>query len=288
VRALVIVLMLTTSVRADAPGDAAIQAGTELAAKGQFKEAVAQFKAARAAAPDRPEPDCMIALAYRRLERWGEAHLFLGRCAQSRLHAPWIDRLVAAIDDVIAHGGLTQVTFAVTPASAKIELASFAPDETFAPQPIFLEPGKQLVTITAPGFASQKLAIEVPAVGPYEVKAELRPVAEPPPPGAAPLPPQVERSHPAKIGKYVVLTSAGIVAVGVAADIAAALKRSGLTTSPTAWVGGIGTFHAEEGVAIGGYALGAIGLAVGAWLWRREVAPVVGPHVAGVAWSGRW
>jgi Flp pilus assembly protein TadD len=79
-RALVIVLMLTATVRADAPGDAAILDGTKLAEQGHYEEAIVRFKAARTAAPGRPDPDCLIALAYRRLERWSQARLFLGRC----------------------------------------------------------------------------------------------------------------------------------------------------------------------------------------------------------------
>jgi hypothetical protein len=287
------VLLLTTRVRADAPGDAAIQAGTDLAEQGQFQEAIVRFKAARTAAPGRPEPDCLIALAYRRLERWGQARLFLGRCTQFASHPAWFEQLVADIDNGIAHGGLTEVTFAVTPANALIQLAGFQPDETFAPQPIFLAPGEQLVTVSAPGFAPQKLAIDVPATGPYEVKAELRPVADPaPPPRAAqsssPPSPQVEPSQTRKTGKYVVIASAGVVAVGVAAHVAMALKRSDLTTSQPAYYNGIDTFHTERDVAIGAYALGAIGLAVGAWLWHREAAPVVEPHAVGVAWSASW
>jgi hypothetical protein len=199
-RTLAIVLLLTTTtVYADAPGDAAIQAGTELAGQGRFKEAVVQFKAARAAAPDRAEPDCLIALAYRRLERWGQARLFLGRCMDfaSRPGWPaWVEQLTTDINNGIAHGGLTQVTFAVTLATAQIELASFASDERFPLQPIFLEPGKQLVTVTAPGFTPEKLTIDVPAAGPYEVKAQLRPDTEQQPRQPSPaLPPHVEASY---------------------------------------------------------------------------------------------
>jgi hypothetical protein len=302
VRALPIVLMLTATVSADAPSDAGIHAGTELAGQGRFKEAIVQFKAARTAAPDRPEPNCMIALAYSRLERWGQARLFLGRCMQFAWRPGWLKRLVAAVDDAIAQGGLTEVTFVLTPANAQIALASFEPDETFTPQPIFVEPGKQLVTISAPGFTPQKLAIDVPAAGPYEVRAELLPDAEqlPPPPGAVQSPsrpsPQVEPSVSGKTGKtgtYVVVASAGIVAVGVAAHVAMALTRSNLTSDGTrssakAYNDGIGTFDRERDVAIGAYALGAIGLAVGAWLWHGEVAPIVAPHAAGVAWSASW
>jgi hypothetical protein len=290
VRALVIVLLLTTTVRADAPGEAAIQAGTELAKQSRFNEAIAQFKAAHIAAPGRPEPDCLIALAYRYLERWGQARLFLGRCTLLASHTAWIEQLVADVDSGIAHGGLTQVTFGVTPAAAQIELASFPHDETFAPQPIFLEPGKQLATVSAPGFATQQLAIDVPATGPYEVKVDLRPITGPSQPQAAPSsPPQPGEPRPArKTGKYVVVASAGIVAVGVAVHIVAAVQRSDLTANAMAYYNGIDTFHTERDVAIGAYALGAIGLAVGAWLWHREVAPVVESHAVGVAWSGSW
>jgi len=61
-----------------------------------------------------------------------------------------------------------------------------------------------------------------------------------------------------------------------------------LTTSATAYDAGIGTFHTERDIAIGAYAFGAIGLAVGAWLWHGEVTPIVEQHATGVAWSASW
>jgi hypothetical protein len=289
-RLFAIVVALTSIVHADAPGDAAIQAGTDLAGQGRFKDAIVQFKAAHTAAPDRPEPDCLIALAYRRLERWGQARLFLMRCTQFATHPSWFDQLVTDIDQGLQHGGLTQVTFAVTPAAAQIAVSSFAPDETFAPQPIFLEPGKQLVTITAAGFKQQQLAIDIPATGAYEVKAELEPPHEalPPPPPPKPQPQPEPPPPPSQTGKYLVYASAGVVAIGVAAHIAAAIQRSNLTTSAHAFDDGIGTFHTERDVAIGAYAVGAVGLAVGAWLWHGAVTPVVEPHATGVAWGMSW
>jgi hypothetical protein len=285
VRALAIVLMWTATVRADPSADAEIQLGTELAGKGQFKEAIERFKEARKVAPDHAEPDCLIALAYRRLEHRAQARLFLGRCMKSAWRPAWLDQLVADLDNATTH--LTEVTFAVTPPTARIELASFAPDETFAPQPTFLEYGQQLVTVSAPGFASERRAIDVPSGGPYEVRIELHPVTEPSPPtGSTSSPsPSAKRSH---TGKYLVIASAGVVAVGVATHIIAYVQRSDLTTGVTAYKDGLGTFHAERDVAIGAYALGAIGLAVGGWLWHREVGPVVEPHAVGVAWRASW
>src|SRR4051812_33241644 len=123
------VLLLVSGVAyADEPGDVDLAAGQQLATQGRFKEAIVQFKAAHAAAPMRSEPECLIALAYRRLERWGQARLFLTRCTAFPTHPPWFAQLVTDIDDGLAHAGFTQVNFAVHPddAPATLSISSFA------------------------------------------------------------------------------------------------------------------------------------------------------------------
>jgi hypothetical protein len=169
-------------------------------------------------------------------------------------------------------------------------------DKLPSPTHVHLQPGTYDVRASWPDGVTTKQQITV-ASGSEQTVTLAKPTAAPAPP-VAPLglsttesstPPGILSPRPnGRTGKYVVIASAGIVAVGVAAHVAMAVKRSELTTSAKAYDQGIGTFDAERGVAIGAYALGAIGLAVGAWLWHREVAPVIAPHVTGVAWTASW
>ena len=271
-RAFAVLLLLATTAHAD-PGDAELEEGKLLATQRRYKEAIVQFKAARVAAPARPEPDCLVALAYRRLERWAQARLFLERCTQASTHPDYYAQLVREISAGLQHAGLTEVRFTVKPADAQVSLASFADDETVGAHAVYLEPGRELVTVQAPGFPSQQRAIDVPANGPYDVTIDL---TAPPP-------------TPSRASTYVLVASGGVVAIGVVAHVLAASTRSDLTTSAKTYDAEAGTFKTERGIAIGAYAVGAVGLAVGAWLWHRErIVPMVDAHSAGVAWSTTW
>jgi hypothetical protein len=276
-RVTIVVLALATIARAD-PGDAELEAGKRLATERRYKEAIVQFKAARGAAPTRPEPDCLIALAYRRLERWAQARLFLDRCMAAPQHPDYYPRLVTDISAGLAKAGLTEVRFAVNPAGARVSIASFAPDETVGGHAIYLEPGRELVRVEAAGFAPQQRAIVVPGAGPYDVMIDL----------TAPS----ERPVQPRPGRYLVLVSGGVIAIGIVAHALAASTRSDLTASAKTYDSEVGTFKTERGIAIGAYALGGIGLVAGAWLWRREgrpsLAPIVDAHGAGLAWSRTW
>jgi len=273
-RAFAVLVLLATTAHAD-PGDAELEEGKLLATQRRYKEAIVQFKAARVAAPARPEPDCLVALAYRRLERWAQARLFLDRCTAEAQHPDYYSQLVTDISAGLAHAGLTEVRFVLKPTGARVSIASFAAGETTGVRAIYLEPGRELVDVEAPGFPGQQRAIEVPVAGPYEVTIDLT------------APP--ERPAQARPGRYVVVASGGVIAIGIVAHVLAASTRSDLTASAQSYDREVGTFKTERGIAIGAYALGAVGLAVGAWLWHREgVAPVIEAHTAGVAWSATW
>jgi hypothetical protein len=278
-RVAIAVLTVAGIAHAD-PGDAELEAGKRLATERRFTEAIVQFKAARRAAPTRPEPDCLIALAYRRLERWAQARLFLERCTAEPQHPDYYPQLVTDISDGLAHAGLTEVRFALKPADARISIASFAPGETTGVHTIYLEPGRELVEVEAPGFPAQRRAIDVPATGPYGVTIDLTLTA---PAMLAP---------PPRTGRYVVMASGGVIAVGIVAHVLAVSTRGDLTSDGQTYDREVGAFKTERGIAIGAYAVGAVGLAAGAWLWRRErapsIAPVLDAHGGGMAWCTSW
>jgi len=271
-RVVAVLVLLAATAYAD-PGDAELAEGKLLATQRRYKEAIVQFKAARVAAPARPEPDCLVALAYRRLERWAQARLFLERCTQASTHPDYYAQLVREISAGLQHAGLTEVRFTVNPSDARVSLASFADDEIVGAREIYLEPGRELVTVQAPGFPPQQRAIDVPASGPYDVLIDL---TKPPP-------------TPSRASTYVFVASGGAIAIGIVAHVLAASTRTDLTTSAKTYDAEAGTFKTERGIAIGAYAVGAVGVAVGAWLWHRErIVPIVEARAVGVAWSVTW
>src|SRR5690349_7696048 len=128
--------------------------GDALARARRFEEAIAAFKQAEKEEP-RADHDCFIALAYRRLERWGQAEMFHARCrervaAAGGAEPVWSAQVASEIRDGLAKSGYARVSIAVEPASAApgalVTVSSFAPDESFAPpRTIWLPAGKHLV-----------------------------------------------------------------------------------------------------------------------------------------------
>ncbi len=264
--------------------------GQELARTGQFSAAIAKFKAAHAAAPELAEPECLTALGYRRLERWGQANLFLARCRALANAPDYVDKLGAEIDAGTAKAGLVPVSFAL-PRDARISVASWAADEAFGPQTIFLEPGTQHVTITSPGLPARELALSLVTGTPQTVGEERTPKPE-----EAPLPhPVLVRAAPDRhLAKVMAGVAGGLLAVSVVVHVLAAKTRSDTQASPTAFDDNIDTFKTERAVALAGYGLTAIAAGIDAWLWARGDGEVAGGRVglantgAGLAWSRAW
>ncbi len=167
--------------------------GEAFAKQRRYQDAIRSFKQADAAEP-RGEHDCFIALAYRRLERWAQAEMFLARC-RSRLApgetAPtWTASLTTEIADGLSRTGHARVVIGIEPAeaaaAAQIAVSAFAPDERVAPGAIYLPAGKHLLEVKAQGYqdASQTVVVESGRETAVVVKlSPPEPVVAPPPPG---------------------------------------------------------------------------------------------------------
>lgn len=169
--------------------------GEAFARQRRYEDAIRSFKQADAEEP-RGEHDCFIALAYRRLERWAQAEMFLGRC-RSRLQpgeaAPaWTGSLAGEIADGLTRTGHARVVIGVEPAEAaagaQIAVSAFAADERFAPGAIFLPAGKHLLEVKATGYQDATQTVVVESGRETAVVVTLsppEPAATPPPPPEA-------------------------------------------------------------------------------------------------------
>jgi len=280
-----IILAVTRVAAADA-----VDEGMAFASQHRFTEAIAKFKQARTEAPSRGETDCLIALAYRRLERWGQAKLFLSRCQTVAREIDWLPQLVADIDAGIAHAQLVAVSLSTEPRDVTIGVGSFAPDETFAPQTIYLAPGTDVVTIAAAGYKTERIPIElVPPSQHVDVKLSR---LEPPTPTArsvplsiAVAPEQAPRRHPEI---YFFSGAAAAVAVGVTAHILAAGTANDASRSVTTWQNDRGRFDVERDIAYASYGVAAVSAAVAVWLSARGRDQWIAPTGTSVAWGMTW
>lgn len=175
------------------PDDAARlrREGEAFARQRRYEDAIGAFKKADAEEP-RGEHDCFIALAYRRLERWAQAEMFLTRC-RSRLRPGesepvWSAALAAEIADGLKRSGHARVVIAIEPAeaaaAAQIAVSAFAPDERFPPGAIYLPAGKHLLEVVATGYAPASQTVVVEGGRETAVVVKLAP----PEPAAAPPP----------------------------------------------------------------------------------------------------
>ena len=167
--------------------------GEAFAKQRRYEDAIAAFKKADGEEP-RGDHDCFIALAYRRLERWAQAEMFLTRC-RSRLgpgqsEPSWTGSLASEIADGLKRTGHARVVIGIEPveaaAIAQIAVSAFAPDERFPPGAIYLPAGKHLVEVSASGFTAASQTVVVEGGKETAVVVKLAPPAEPPPPPAPP------------------------------------------------------------------------------------------------------
>jgi len=142
--------------------------GEAFARQHRYQDAIRAFKQASGEEP-RATDDCFVALAYRRLERWAQAEMFLSRC-RARLQPgeaepTWTTTLATEIADGLTRTGHSRVVIGVEPAeaatAARITVSAFAPDEQVAPGAIFLPPGKHLLEVSAAGFTTASQTVEV-------------------------------------------------------------------------------------------------------------------------------
>ena len=291
--AVVAVWLASATARADEPA-ALVTEGRALAKSGQFKAAIAKFKAAHAAAPTQAEPECLTALGYRRIERWGQAQLFLARCRALADTPEWVAQLATEIEDGTARGGLVPVTFAVVaPGAVTVSVASFAPDEAFPPQLVYLEPGPQHLTLATAGQPPREVALQLVAGTPFTVRAEL--AARSTPVGPVAAAPAVPAAPDRRLAKVVAGVGGGLLVASVVAHAIAASTRSDTQQSLQAFTAHIDAFKTQRTIALTGYALTALVAGVDAWLWTRtpevaggHVGPTVTRGGAGLDWTHAW
>jgi hypothetical protein len=277
--------------------------GDAFARARRYEEAVAAFKKAEREEP-RADHDCFIALAYRRLERWGQAEMFHARCrervaAAGGAEPPWSAQVAEEIRAGLAKSGYARVSIAVEPAGATgalVTVSSFAPDESFAPpRTIWLPPGKHLVEATAPDRPGGQLTVAVEVGSEQSVVVPLEPGAAPattgdttPPPAPAtgevdvttPAPPAPAQQRSALTWISLGAGAAAIV-VGVTFHVLALRNQDRLRDAVTdaEYRDHETAFDVERAGTYIAYGVGATALAFGAYLYftgasREEPPPV--------------
>jgi len=259
---------------------------------GEYAASIAGFKDAHAAHPDAAEPVCELARAYRQLERWALAEVYIDRCQRYDVQPDWVAQLASEIEDAIAHAQLAPVTFDIAPQvkGTRIAVGGFPADEKFAPLAIHLPPGEATFTISAPGYATQQVNAKLAAGEPFTVRATLI------------LSTDAKAQRSRRIAKWTVAGGGVVFAAGVGAWIWAKHTSSDLAAHDAAnWDANIGAFRDERRYAYAGLSLGAAALAIGGalWLLRGDERPPTAQPTAvlvpitigrdvGLAWSGAW
>jgi hypothetical protein len=271
----------------------------------RYEDAIRAFKSAEREEP-RAEHDCFVALAYRRLERWGQAELFLSRC---RLRAgvggvlpTWTVDLDKEIAEGLTRTGHARVTITVEPAEAEaaalLTASSFAPDERFAPGVIHLAPGKHIIEGTSPGHPTASQTVSVEGAGELAVVVRL---VEPAPVTApvateelaAPVPTVTATpAEPRRRQRTLTWIALGVggasLAVGGAFHYFAVQTQTLLQDAtddndPSRWDAHENRFDAQRASAYVCYGIGAASLAFGAYFYffdREAEQPI---RVSGAA-----
>jgi hypothetical protein len=290
---------VATPARADELAD-----GEALAKAGRFEEAIAHFKALDARGA-RAIHACYVALAYRRLERWGQAELWADRCRERArpgdAEPSWAGRMRADIDAGMARRRGARVSFTTEPAAATLAVSAFAPDERFAPRAVFLPFGEHRVIAEAEGRQRRVEVVTVASAEPMAVHIVLPEPAPPEepkpapatvaPPPVAPVPAPDPVPAPARSRSpwpLVVLGAGGAsLATGVVFHALAAGKRADAGESAAAYDASIDAFERNRAVAIGAYVVAAAAIGVGVVLLvndrDRDAEPraLVAPFGAG-------
>ena len=262
-------------------------AGEQLAKQGDFAGAIAKFKAADAVYETAAHA-CLIGLAYARLQRWGEADVWVSLCEERASSTEPPPTWLPAVRRDIAHGlasvGVADVDIRLSPpvAGARVGVSIFAADERFAPRTLHLPPGQHEIVVDAPGYREARRTVEITDTTPRHLTIQLEP---PPPPGTRPDP----LPHRLVLAGAIV-AGAGLASYGVMSY--AWLQLHDRHESR----GTYDTYHpvytASRVATIGLCAAGA-GLAVAGYLLHRRhpeapvpaIAPTAGGAVLGLAWQ---
>jgi hypothetical protein len=135
--------------------------GEKAAKEGRYADAIESFK--QADEEDRRAAHaCLISLAYTRRELWSQAQLWMGQChARATTSDPmpdWVPQAEQLIASRLKTANVVAVAIDVTPSSQDTEVwvSSFAPDERFKPQTIYLAPGTHVIFAKVDGVTRQE------------------------------------------------------------------------------------------------------------------------------------
>lgn len=175
--------------------DALVAEGEALAKAGNFSAATEKWKSADKALP-RAKHACLIGLAYTRREYWPQAEVFFARCRQNASASDpvptWLDAAEKQLEEKLAIAPVAAIKLSVDPpaAAAQFIVSSFAPDEAFGPRVIHLGFGSHTVTVTAPGYASTSVTVDVKNKADQFISVSLKKPGESPTndPNQVPLP----------------------------------------------------------------------------------------------------
>jgi hypothetical protein len=286
--------------------------------KTRFAEAVSLFKRAFRLDPD-PEYQCNIGIAYRDHGDLAQAHLFLGRCI-TRMGGASAERksalrnVHASLETRLREAGFVPVDIASKPAGATVQVSAFADDDTFpAPWQVWLPPGEHTIAARAAGFAAAEEKISVQAGAPSRslTIALTREVAVPEPAKPEPAKPEpttpegavvtqliAREAQPARgrgLGLGVLGAGLGVAAGGALFHVLAYRNIQRIDDDDLrgeAYDDVAGTARTQRALALGLYAVGAVGTAVGLYLvvgrrgsseTRISIAPPP-TGTGGVAW----
>ena len=275
----------------------------DVAGKGDLPEALKLFKAAARLDPQ-PEYFCNAGNAYDQLGKTAQAHLWLSQCLDGRMGARnpeaakayrnMYEKLEKSLRTTHAPIELTS-----SPSGATVEISAFADDDEFTtPKLVWLPVGNHAVTVSMSGYEPKTvdLAIADRKSQALDVRLEATPVAtgDPnsdtkPDPSAQPDTgnDRVDPTHPiadpseprdtprAGRGKtpLILLGVGGIALVtGGVFHFQASGTRGDLQGLPEGTERNdlLSTFSTQRGIAIAGYAIGAVAGGIGLYMMLRS------------------
>lgn len=274
--------------------------GEQLAKQGEYSRAIDAFKQADAITP-RARYACLVGLVYTRRELWSQAELFFARCHDRATETDpvpdWLAEAERQLTAKLAEVDAAAVDIRVEPtdAAATLTIASFPPDESFAPRVIHLAVGTHSITATADGYEPTTQPIEVKGRDPMTVTITLHKPGE----LVTPPVPVVHRKHK-NVAKYLWIGSGGAAAIGVVFHVLASRERSELSAAlrdndVAHYDDHSGKFDTYRAITFAAYGAAVTGAAIGLVLHltreRDDESPTVGgwftggAGFVGVEWS---
>lgn len=268
------------------PADASalVEEGKRLAKAGQLADALDRFQRARRAAPG-AEHDCLLALAYRRLDRLAEAHRFIDDASRDGGAPPrWCaEDLRREVEGALRGGTFAPVELGVSPSGALVSVSAFADEDPIkvgaTPRTIWVPLGVWELTASADGHRAERLTLKVQTTAPQPVRIALERATRAPAAVAALRPaPETEpvrgdASVSVDLWPWVALGGgAASTLAGVFFHTQAASTRGDAERLPPGmdFNERASTFDRQRVGAIAGYTIGAAALALGLWLLLRD------------------